>query len=76
MRAAFGISLIAALAQADDHNNCCVSSPFYSCGYCQTYSDSDWCNASEDNCKSCGNWCPPSDPEPEPAPTPAPEDVK
>ena len=58
MRAAFGIALLAIAAEAKKKTGCCTTTPFSGCGKkCTLWSDSDWCNASEDNCKSCGNWC-------------------
>jgi hypothetical protein len=58
MRAAFGVALLASIAFARKKVSCCVNDPFPGCGACTAYSTSDWCNESEDNCESCGHWCP------------------
>merc|ERR1712051_280116 len=60
MKAAFGIALLAIAAEANRRPNCCVATfPTADlCGTdCNLWSDSDWCNASAENCASCGNWC-------------------
>ena len=60
MKAAFGIALLAIAAEANRRPNCCIQTfPTADlCGNdCKVWSNSDWCNASADNCASCGNWC-------------------
>ena len=59
MRAAFGIALLAIAAEAKKKSGCCVAiNPADKCGKeCTLWSTSDWCNANEDNCNSCGHWC-------------------
>ena len=59
MRAAFGIGLLMLVAEAKKKTGCCVAiNPSDKCGRkCTLWSDSDWCNASEANCESCGHWC-------------------
>ena len=59
MRAAFGFALLAIAAEAKKKTGCCVAiNPADKCGKeCTLWSTSDWCNASEANCESCGHWC-------------------
>ena len=61
MRAAFAIGLLVQIALAKKNKNCCLTTPFDTCGDCTAYSTSDWCNTSADNCASCGHWCGKSD---------------
>ena len=57
MRAAFGIGLLMLVAEAKKKTGCCVALSDECGKKCALWSDSDYCNASEANCESCGHWC-------------------